>query len=771
MLAGICLNVLTDRAAAVSGLSVYPASAGTILAAALAGYIPGIVTGFISTLLISVFAPDMIYYEAVVIALAAMTAWLSSRGFFEKAYMAVAASLALTCTAGTLKSIISWMITAFNIADHTGNSDHSKTAFPMGGFGSYFLDELVHEFADIALAVLVVFVILKLIPARVRRSFSYNAYDRICGDGEITFKKDTADRRHSLKIKIVGIVLTGIILVTAVSAGISYHLYKNSTINDRIRLGEALTGMAADIIDPEMVSEYLIMGEKAAGYTDTQSSLYWIRDAYPDVKYLYVYRISEDGCHVVFDLDTEDQPGGEPGSVVEFDPSFDEYRDELLKGEEVAPIISNDSFGYLLTIYKPLYDKNGQCVCYIGADFSMYHIRDFGFHFLMRTILIQSGFFIIILLLTLTFINHGIVAPINIMARITGAFKYDTPENREENAVRLRSISIRTADEIENLYRVFLRSIEDNLAYVKKQQEQMNIISAIAGVYDNMYELDMRTLQITEILEGPFPLKQMFEGRDEDIQTILNESMALTTDAAYLDAILEFIDLSTLNDRFRDTDILTIEPLNKNKTWKRCRLIVSSRDKDGNVIRVIWATENIDREVRTRERLHDIAFTDSLTGLGNKAAYDEKTRPFDEAIGAGDTDDLFFAILMVDLNFLKKVNDTYGHENGNIYLINCAKTVSQIYGASSSYRFGGDEFVVVLSGSRAGDSESLTADFKERLKEFEEDENLKPWEKVSAAVGISHFDPAADHSVEDVFKRADKNMYEDKLAMKAVRKE
>ena len=72
----------------------------------------------------------------------------------------------------------------------------------------------------------------------------------------------------------------------------------------------------------------------------------------------------------------------------------------------------------------------------------MYHIRDFGFHFLMRTILIQSGFFIIILLLTLTFINHGIVAPINIMARITGSFKYDTPQNREENADRLRSIQV-----------------------------------------------------------------------------------------------------------------------------------------------------------------------------------------------------------------------------------------------------------------------------------------------------------------------------------------
>lgn len=46
---------------------------------------------------------------------------------------------------------------------------------------------------------------------------------------------------------------------------------------------------------------------------------------------------------------------------------------------------------------------------------------------------------------------------------------------------------------------------------------------------------------------------------------------------------------------------------------------------------------------------------------------------------------------------------------------------------------------------------------------------MKPWEKVSAAIGIAHFTPGQDKNVEEVFKRSDKAMYEDKLAMKAQR--
>ena len=49
------------------------------------------------------------------------------------------------------------------------------------------------------------------------------------------------------------------------------------------------------------------------------------------------------------------------------------------------------------------------------------------------------------------------------------------------------------------------------------------------------------------------------------------------------------------------------------------------------------------------------------------------------------------------------------------------------------------------------------------------DESLKPWEKVSAAIGLAKFDPETDADAEEVFRRADETMYRNKVAMKAVR--
>lgn len=74
---------------------------------------------------------------------------------------------------------------------------------------------------------------------------------------------------------------------------------------------------------------------------------------------------------MVFDLETEDLPADQPGEVVEFDESFRDYIPDLLAGREVKPVISRDTYGFLLTIYTPLYDSQGVCQCYAAVDYSM----------------------------------------------------------------------------------------------------------------------------------------------------------------------------------------------------------------------------------------------------------------------------------------------------------------------------------------------------------------------------------------------------------------
>ena len=175
--------------------------------------------------------------------------------------------------------------------------------------------------------------------------------------------------------------------------------------------------------------------------------------------------------------------------------------------------------------------------------------------------------------------------------------------------------------------------------------------------------------------------------------------------------------------------------------------------------------ERLRRAKRQVAEMEELAHKDSLTGIKNKAAYDEATALLDEKISAGVAK---FCIAMVDVNYLKKVNDTYGHEKGNAYLLNASKLICSVFGEEHVYRIGGDEFVVVLEGDKVSLSKYFVKQFNAEMARKNANKSLEPWEKVSAAVGLAFY-TANDKTADEVFKRADKEMYANKLAMKAAR--
>jgi len=176
--------------------------------------------------------------------------------------------------------------------------------------------------------------------------------------------------------------------------------------------------------------------------------------------------------------------------------------------------------------------------------------------------------------------------------------------------------------------------------------------------------------------------------------------------------------------------------------------------------------EKLRRAKKQVAEMDELAHKDSLTGIKNKAAYDETTILLNDKILVGEAE---FCIVMVDVNYLKRVNDTYGHERGNEYLMNAVKLICSIFGEENVYRIGGDEFVVVVEGKEVSMCKYLVEKFKAEMVRKNSDKSLEAWEKVSAAAGIAFYKAGVDKSADEVFKRADKEMYENKLAMKANR--
>ena len=128
-----------------------------------------------------------------------------------------------------------------------------------------------------------------------------------------------------------------------------------------------------------------------------------------------------------------------------------------------------------------------------------------------------------------------------------------------------------------------------------------------------------------------------------------------------------------------------------------------------------------------------------------------------------------FGIIMMDINLLKKINDTYGHEYGDLLIKNFCSVVCDVFVHSPVYRIGGDEFVVILRNRDLANADKLLSDFEENISRLAARENVKPWEAPSVAVGVSYFDKSKDSGVKDVFHRADDAMYKRKMEMRVGR--
>ena len=186
-------------------------------------------------------------------------------------------------------------------------------------------------------------------------------------------------------------------------------------------------------------------------------------------------------------------------------------------------------------------------------------------------------------------------------------------------------------------------------------------------------------------------------------------------------------------------------------------------------INQVASTQNeLDKEKDHSRVLQQKYQTDALTGLKNRASYESALKDLDWQIDSGDVQ---FGIAMIDLNFLKRVNDTYGHDKGNIMIKKCGQMVCDVFKHSPVFRIGGDEFVVILKGHDFERIDELRESMTEQMRLWKDDETLENWERVSAAFGYASFDPAIDNNADSVFKRADKAMYLNKKEMKAVRTE
>lgn len=123
---------------------------------------------------------------------------------------------------------------------------------------------------------------------------------------------------------------------------------------------------------------------------------------------------------------------------------------------------------------------------------------------------------------------------------------------------------------------------------------------------------------------------------------------------------------------------------------------------------------------------------------------------------------------MFDCDDLKLINDQYGHDKGDEYLKAASRVICRVFQHSPVFRIGGDEFSVILRNEDYQNREALVRQM-EKLKAEITAATEHKWELVRMSMGIAVYDPQSDRTVNDVARRADEIMYENKCSRKKGR--
>lgn len=293
------------------------------------------------------------------------------------------------------------------------------------------------------------------------------------------------------------------------------------------------------------------------------------------------------------------------------------------------------------------------------------------------------------------------------------------------------------------------------------------IAESLASNYDVIYYVDVESQEYVEFTSKNIYGELIVDRSGDDFFSQARNNALKIVHPRDREKLLKVLDIDYLISALEGKKQFDFEYRLIIDDRSRYTRLSARKSSDGG--HFIICVENIDDEVqREKEVLRalntekELARRDELTGTKNKTAFTELEQSVQNNIDNG-IDYLPFAIVVCDLNDLKKINDTEGHMSGDEYIKASAKVLCDIFDHSPVFRIGGDEFAVFLRGDDYSQRKELLDVLRKKVID-----NLKSHEGPVIAFGMAEFEQNRDKSISEIFERADRQMYEDKRRLKEM---
>ena len=277
-------------------------------------------------------------------------------------------------------------------------------------------------------------------------------------------------------------------------------------------------------------------------------------------------------------------------------------------------------------------------------------------------------------------IRNLVVYPMIHKDRVIGFFGVDNPpaEDMDEISIFLSMISS---------FLVSLIKLRNAFARVENQG-RLDSMATLAEIYVSMHLIDMKTGEFQGIKSNAYIDAGMDQSQKMLFPIQIHSVMSELANEKYLDKILAFTNIRTLEERLQNKKTIETEFLGNVSGWCRARFISVDYDENGHLRHVIFVVEDIDEKKKHERYLTYLSQIDMMTGLKNRGSGEKEITQLLEKQQKG-----LFCIL--DCDQFKRINDTYGHAVGDKVIIAVAEVLQKNTGKNDVVmRLGGDEFAI-----------------------------------------------------------------------------
>lgn len=280
-------------------------------------------------------------------------------------------------------------------------------------------------------------------------------------------------------------------------------------------------------------------------------------------------------------------------------------------------------------------------------------------------------------------------------------------------------------------------------ARIKEEKERLEVINSLSTIYSTIFQANIITHEY-EVLTSISRMATVIQNKGyfDDVKEILIDTFV---DKEYKNSFREFLDFNTLSSRLKQVNTIYFDYKDSQGSWLQARFITKRKDEFGNLVEVLYVARDVTEEKLTKYQ----AEHDSLTGLLNRGS-------FDQILKSIEYEKRNFALILVDVDKFKTINDTYGHFAGDSILKDVAKTLAKSFRSIDYvFRFGGDEFAIIAMDLYK-ESEDLIKDKMNHINEkLQAKETLTS--KISLSAGVAFYD--STNPRDNLLNDADEALY------------